>query len=297
MLGLESRLMEKLAQAAAAVGTGQVLPGQAASPDVILSDPDEAVEQIEELVKQGGSSAALSGEEYRRRLFNSMQMDTPLASESKSLPFGSGAGFENAQVEGNGYVFCVRIADHPQPWFRYVRCDATWQVQVTDEGRPAVYSDTLASLVAADPGSRDTNRMMSDDVYDKAFDAWIVARDSVWEAWERLTDPLNLQPDVPRAFRDAADLVLRGGGFLGSEAQTELRLRLGAVPSAKVAREVRGALNDGNTDEQRISLVKSVLDEYGIQVPPPPEPLPYVNPDEVRLVAWMAVKGTADKAE
>lgn len=291
MLGLELRLMEKLAQAAAAVGTGQVLPGQAASPDVILSDPDEAVEQIEELVKRGGSSAALSGEEYRRRLFNSMQMDTPLASEFKSLPFGSGSGFENAQVEGNGYVFCVRIADHPQPWFRYVQCDATWHVQLSEGGQPAVYSDTLASLVAADPGSRDTNRIMTDDVYDKAFDAWIVARDSIWEAWERLTDPLNLQPDVPRAFRDAADLVLRAGGFLGSEAQTELRLRLGAVPSAKVAREVRGALNDGNTDEQRISLVKEVLDEYGIQVPPPPEPLPYVNPEEVRLVAWMAVKG------
>jgi hypothetical protein len=296
MLGLESRLVEKLAQAAAAVGTGQVLPGQAASPDVILSDPDEAVEQIEELVKQGGSSAALSGEEYRRRLFNSMRMDTPLALEFKSLPFGSGAGFENARVDGNAYVFCVRIADHPQPWFRYVRCDPAWQVQLTEGGQPAVYTDTLASLIAADPGSHDTDRWMTDAVYDKAFDAWIVARDSVWEAWEWLTDPLNLQPDVPRAFRDATDLVLRAGGFLGSEAQTELRLRLGAVPSAKVAREVRGALNDGNTDEQRISLVKAVLDEYGIQVPPPPEPLPYVNPEEVRLVAWMAVKGTADNA-
>ncbi|MEW2481736.1 SNF2-related protein [Mycobacterium sp. NPDC049093] len=291
MLGLETRLVEKLAQAAAAVGTGHVLPGQAASPDVILADPDEAVEQIEELVKLGGSSAALSGEEYRRRLFNSTQQDPLLSAAFKNLPYGSGSGFENPRVDGNGYVFCVKVADHPQPWFRYVRCDEEWRVEVTEDLEPAVFTDTLASLIAADPGTKDIDRWMTDEVYDKAFDAWAVARESAWEAWELLTDPLNLQPDVPKAFRDAADLVLRAGGFLGPEEQTELRLRLGAVPSAKVAREVRGALNDGNTNEQQITLVKAVLDEYGIQVPPPPEPLPYVNLEEVRLVAWMAVKG------
>lgn len=291
MLGLEARLNAKLAQAAAAVGTGEVLPGQATSADVILADPDEAIEQLEELVKLGGSSAALSGEEYRRRLFNATQQAPIVAARFKELPYGSGSGFENSRIEGNGYVFCIKIAGHAQPWFRYVRCDGDWRVELTDDGRPVVFTDTLPALVAADPGEAATERWMTDDVYDRAFDAWTVARDSAWEAWEELTDPLNLQPDVPKAFRDAAQLVLDKGGYLGMEAQTELRLRLGAVPSAKVAREVRAALSDGNTDEQRIATVKEVLDGYGIQVPPPPEPLPYVNPEEVRLVVWMAVRG------
>lgn len=291
MLGLENRLNVKLAQAAAAVGTGEVLPGQiAASSDVILTDPDQAVSQIEELVKLGGSSAALSGEEYRRRLFNSNQQDPMLAVEYKALPYGSGSGFENPRMHANCYVFCVKIADHPQPWFRYVQVDEDWNVVEGAEG-PAVTGDTLGCLVAADPGDAYTERWMTDEVYDHAFDAWTVARDSVHHSWETLTDPLNLQPDVPKSFRDAAQLVLQSGGFLGSEAQTELRQRLSTVPSPKVQRAVRAALDQGNTAEQRITFVKDVLDEYGIQVPPPPEPLPYVNPEEVRLVAWMAVKG------
>ncbi len=293
MLGLEERLNVKLAQAAAAVGIGEVLPGQTSGPtDVILADPDQAVEQLEELVKLGGSSAALSGEEYRRRLFNSNQSDPVLAAEYKDLPYGSGSGFENPRLDRNGYVFCIKVAEHPQPWFRYVPVDSSWSVITDDNGRPEVIVDTLACLVAADPASDDTERWLPNEVYNRAFDAWTVARDSVWSAWEKLTDPLNLQPDVPKAFRDAAQLVLDMGGFLGAAAQNDLRLRLGAVPSAKVSRAVRAALNEGNTAEQRITLVKEVLDEAGIQVPPPPEPLPYVNLGEVRLVAWMAVRGT-----
>ncbi len=65
------------------------------------------------------------------------------------------------------------------------------------------------------------------------------------------------------------------------------------MPSAKVSRQVRGALNQGRTDEERIDLVTEVLDEAGITAPPPREPLPDIEQHEVRLVAWMAVRGTA----
>jgi hypothetical protein len=131
---------------------------------------------------------------------------------------------------------------------------------------------------------------MTEQVYDKAFDAWQVAQQSICEDWEKLTDPLNVQPDVPKAFRDAAELVMRAGGFLGPDAQNELRRRLSSVPTAKVARAVRAALNDGSTNEERIKLVREALNAAGIQVPPKPELLPEVSLEEIRLVAWMAVK-------
>jgi hypothetical protein len=35
-----------------------------------------------------------------------------------------------------------------------------------------------------------------------------------------------------------------------------------------------------------------VLDEAGITAPPPREPLPDIEKHEVRLVTWMAVRGT-----
>ena len=290
ILRLEATLDRKLAQAAAAVGTGEVLPGRNPGQDVILADPDKAIEQLEEMLIRGSSSAALSGEEYRRRLFNATNQPLALDTGYQALPYGSGSGFENPNISGNGYVFCVKVARHPQPWFRYVRVDESWNVEA-DADTPVVYTDTLSSLVAADPGNPDMQRWMSDEVYDKAFDAWQIARNSISQAWEKLTDPANLQPDVPRAFRDAADLVQRAGGFLGLEQQDDLWRRLSAVPAHKVQREVRIALNEAVTDEERITKVRQILDEAGIQAPPPPEPLPYVTRDEIRLVAWMAVKG------
>ncbi len=42
-----------------------------------------------------------------------------------------------------------------------------------------------------------------------------------------------------------------------------------------------------------IALTTEVLDEAGITAPPPREPLPGVEKHEVRLVTWMAVRGTA----
>ena len=80
--------------------------------------------------------------------------------------------------------------------------------------------------------------------------------------------------------------------YLGREAQVALANRLRSVPSAKVSGQVRGALNQGRTDEERIALVTEVLDEAGITAPPPREPLPDVEIHEVRLVTWMAVRGT-----
>lgn len=289
LLKLESTLERKLAQAEAAVGTGQVLPGRKVGREVILADAEGAVQQIEELLDNRGNSAALSGEEYRRRLYNAFQHDPVLRREIIDLPYGSGSGFENPHIQGNGYVFCVKIANHPQPWFRYVEARDDWTVD--PEVEQSVHADTLQSLIAADPGTSDRARWMTDEIYDRAFDAWQVAKASVFDMWQDLTDPNNLQPDAPKSFRDAADLVRQHGGFLGNEAQRMLLRQLRSVPSAKVSRAVRAAIRDGNTNTERIKLVAAEVEAAGIQPPPKVEPLPDVSENEVRLVTWMAVKG------
>jgi hypothetical protein len=194
-------------------------------------------------------------------------------------------------VHGNGYVFCVKIGTSSQPWFRYVPAAHDWSITHGEDGLPVVSSDTLISLRVADPQNATAERWLPEAVYDKAFDAWEVARDSVYTTWTELTDPNAFQPDLPLSFRDAYKLALRAV-YLGREAQVALANRLRSVPSAKVSRQVRGALNQGRTDEERIALVTEVLDEAGITAPPPREPLPDVEIHEVRLVTWMAVRGT-----
>jgi hypothetical protein len=198
----------------------------------------------------------------------------------------------NPIVHGNGFVFCIKLGDSSKPWFRYVPTAEDWSVRYDEDGLPLVTGDTLISLRVADPEQAIAERWLPDHVYDKAFDAWQVARDSAYSAWKELTDPNAFQPDLPLSFRDAYSLVLRKGAYLGKDAQIELANRLRSVPSAKVSRQVRGALNQGRTDEERIALVTEVLDEAGITAPPPREPLPDIEEHEARLVTWMAVRGT-----
>ena len=287
MLRLEATLERKLAQADAAVGAGEVLPGRS-SVEPMSFNADERVAEIEDLLEKRGSSAALSGEEYRRRLFKAFEGDQRLGDSVRELPFGSGSGFVHPRLKANGYVFCVKIADQPTPWFRYVECDEEWR----PTGRRSS-DDTLASLIAADPEGPATQRVLSDEAYERAFDAWTVARDDVFATWTRLTDPGELAPVLPPAFRDARQLVGRSGRFLPPEERNDLRGKLGTVPTAKVRRAVRAALSEPGDDEVKIRAVQRVVAEAGLQVAPVPKPLPPVSEAEVRLVCWMAVQGAA----
>ncbi|MGV7710897.1 hypothetical protein PJM28_28855, partial [Mycobacterium kansasii] len=86
----------------------------------------------------GGSSASLSGEEYRRRLYDAFGMEPMLKADVISLPYGSGSGFVNPAVHGNGYVFCINIGRSEKPWFRYVPVDDGWSIEHNETGQPLV---------------------------------------------------------------------------------------------------------------------------------------------------------------
>jgi hypothetical protein len=295
LLALEARLEAKLALADAAVGAGEVLPGRGPGHEVNLAD-DQATDEFEKLLETGGSSASLSGEEYRRRIFGAFNMEPGIKEDVLALPYGAGSGFVNPLVHGNGYVFCIKIGRSAKPWFRYVPVDDDWSIRRSDDGVPLVSSDTLICLRVADPDSSTAERWLPTEAYDKAFDAWVVAQEDAYASWTELTDPNAFQPDLPLSFRDAYGLVIRKGNHLGRDAQVALASRLRSVPSAKVARQVRSALNQGATDEARISLVTEVLDEAGVAAPPARHPLPDVEKHEVRLATWMAVRGTRSLA-
>ena len=119
---------------------------------------DQVVDDFEKLLDTGGSSASLSGEEYRRRLSGAFNMEPTMKADVLSLPYGSGSGYVNPDVRGNGYVFCVKIGNSAKPWFRYVPTNDDWSIRFTDESLPIVSSDTLISLRVADP--QDSTRIV-----------------------------------------------------------------------------------------------------------------------------------------
>lgn len=297
MLRLEETLLRKLAYADAAIGSSTILPGQRYQTDVVLNDTRE---QIEALARQESglfdlddNPGALSGEEYRRRLEKAFE-DPIYKRRIVSLPYGSGSGFISSSATENGFVFCMKMANHPKPWFRWVPVDESWNptyfANLDGTLQTQVVSDILTCLVNADPLSESTSRFLTPEIYDKAFAAWDIASTEAHATWQYLTNPNNLAPEIEKAFRDAVDLVRFHGSFLGPVVQGELAAKLGGRWGADVKRAVREILtSDIMTNIDKIEKLAVLAEEYGLEIPKAPEPLNPISIEEVRLVAWMAV--------
>lgn len=289
-LGLEQTLIRKLRQADAAIGAGKVLPGVSHYPPQEHYDPDAIVGEIEELIEQGGGSAAGSGEEYRRRLANALDADQTLRGRLEDLPYGIGSGFVNPAVSGRSFVFCIKMGDTGHIWFRNVNADDAWQPVADEDGR-VVVDDTLISLVTADPGGPDRPRSLPDGAFRAAYEAWALAQEDAHDEWMRSTDPNALAAEIPTSFRDARETILNNGGHLGA-AQLQTIMRLNTVPTAKARKAMRAALRTPGKPEAVVDAILQVLDGFGIQPAEKVEPLPPIALDDVRLIAWMAVEGT-----
>ncbi|MFX1759394.1 SNF2-related protein [Rhodococcus sp. As11] len=296
LLGLEERLQNKLKQAAAAVGVGDVLPGFAGR-EVNITETRDQIERLkaeDAALFESGGSAALSGEDFRRRLERALR-DIPTRSAVMELPWGSGTGFTRPGAEP-GFVFCARIGDQPQPWFRYVPLAADLSVQTRpatpDDGEvpvPIVVDDTLACLAHADPGDPATERVLSDEMYEAAFDAWAVAREHIVAAWNHLADPANSRPQIPRSLRTAAQLVRDHGLHLGNW-QNELIDRLEAPHAPRIQRLVHGILGLADkTPTQKVDELSSLARRNNLTPYNAPEPKPFIVADDVHLVCWSAI--------
>ena len=291
LLGLRARLERKLVLADAAIGAGKVLPGVVTGEGRVFAD--DTTTQIMQLhggdtslLETGGHHAALSGEEFRQRLREAINEGRE--NDITRLSYGSGSGFVNPAIRQSGYVFCIRVRDLCR--FRFVPADAEWNALTDDDGNPLVVDDTLTALVAADPGYEERERILDDAAYEAAFDAWAIARDHVYHEWMYLTDPMNLQPDLPKAMRDASELVYKFGAFLGQETQTDLLARLNTSPPERIKRQIRSVLRGDGANRAKVEEVRRFVLDFGLEPAQPPEPLPLIGREDVRLVVWMAVR-------
>lgn len=296
LLGLEATLQRKIAYANAAIGAGEVIPGQKAIAhgDVLFHDERRMIEALFNedpvLLVEGGDSGALSGEEYRRRLQRALR-EPLLREEVLGLPYGSGSGFMSRRVNQSGYVFCVKIGHHETPWFRFVACDSdTWDVRYQFNNLPWIEDDTLKCLVASDPGDNELTQVISEAAQEKVFEAWKLARKDVFEEWSKLTDPANIEPRIEKALREAIDIVSKHAGVLSNDEQMDLVGRLNGRWEHAIVREIRNIVrNQETTNAEKVQLLKGYVADAGLPMPQKPEPLPVVNIDEVRVICWMAV--------
>lgn len=301
-LHLEETLQRKISYANAAVGVTGVIPNQNATPnDVILTDAVEKVSAEfnevrklaagdESILVSRGGNAALSGEEYRHRLGAAIEKSAGLKKEMSDLPFGSGSGFITDRIRHPGWVFCARIGNHPKPWFRFVGADKeTWSPLLSEEGLPHINNDTLTSLIAADPKEESTEFFMPEGATEGVYAAWKLALDDIHEKWSFMTDAKNLKPDIPKALREADDLINQYGEHLPSDEQQDLKNKLNAKWPNDIVSDVREIVRSEKTGREKLEELIVYVRETGLTPPEKIEPLPKVSRDDIQVVCWMAV--------
>jgi hypothetical protein len=287
LLGLEERLQRKIKQAAVSVGvTGEVIPGSKIEERVFAETRDQ-IAQIQAqdatlFVTGGETGTAFSGEEYRQEL--RAGLENPLTAELlRSLAWGSGSGLSRAGARP-GFVFCARVGDHPEPQFRFVPADAMDQL----------VGDTLSSLSYAH-ATADTPRVLSEQMHARAYDAWAVARQDILDRWMAATDPANLQPQVPKAMRDAA-------GILRSHPPTDLTIEqldelLDAIEAPygeRILKKVRDAMAASDEPLEQATAIVEVVRDLGLEPAESPQPLPIIDESDIHLVCWMAITDESD---
>ena len=286
LLGLEERLHRKIKQAARSIGTeSHIIPGSEVS-DRSYTDTREAIEEIRrgETAFLDETQAGLSVEEYRQQLREGLE-NPFLADQIKGLAWGSGSG-KAVQGAETGFVFCARVGDNPDPHFRYV--------SMADPADPQVVADLLACLKHA-YATPQTDRFMSEEIHRMAYQAWVAAKESIYEMWMWATDLRNLQPEVPKVMRDAAEFI-RTNPPLGMEQAVVDRLydTLNAPYAERVRKQVRAALNNPDSSHRAAALF-DIVERLGLIPPPEPTPLPLIEDADIYLVCWMAIVPADDR--
>jgi len=281
LLDLEARVRQKLAQAAATIGVESEVIPEGAVNDVVFAETREEIEQLRRenpslFMLHGEDSAAHSGEEYRQELRKGLTRYGDLIT---SLPWAVGSGFASGMRKG--HFFCARVGE--RVFLRFAPS--------SNEG---IVRDTLRCLKLINCKA-DTERSLPDDLRTSVYEAWQAARKDIFEEWTAATDPANLQPRVRPLFKDVAE-HLREYPPLGVT-QNELDKLLDAVEAPwgrRIERALREVLNsdvDDETPPEKSQRLKACIEELGLHPFVPPEPLPPIEEDDVRLVCWMAIDG------
>ncbi len=285
LLDLEMRVRRKLAQAAASVGVEATPIEGGLERDQSFAETREEIERLARndpsLYDQGGTAgAAQSGEEYRQDLRKALE-EEPWKTSLAELPWKAGSGL--VKGKRRGHFFCARIGE--RVYLRFVP---------TDGERLIHEIGTCLRLIECTP---ETERVVPSDLHQGVHAAWETARQHIYEAWQRETDPANLQPRVRKLNHEIAQF-LRKSPPAGVE-QSRLQRCLDAIEAPCSRREENQLREVFQKDyagkAAKAKAIIEAVETIGLEPFQAPHPLPTIRPDEVHLVCWLAVESASSE--
>ncbi len=200
LLNLEQRFMQKIALAAASIGVASPVQGGAFGRQVFSETREEIENSLQEdptLFELGGAGgASQTGEEYRQTLRKALDQN---AQRFHRMPKGIGSGMFKGTTQG--VFFCAAVGD--RTYLRFVKTDEHWR---GDDAEGSILHEigTCLRLIECDEA---TPRHVPSALDDAVFDLWNKAREDIWNAWMRETDPVNLQPKVRPLNQRVAEFI------------------------------------------------------------------------------------------
>ncbi|MCY3821090.1 MAG: helicase-related protein [Gammaproteobacteria bacterium] len=286
MLGLEERILEKLAMAAASVGVAAPIEGAAQGGQVFTETRAEIERLLAEdpsLFERGGTvGAAQTGEEYRQTLRKALEHE---GRRIANLPWKIGSGMVHGTRRG--MFFCSVVGhgtDLERTYLRFVPATDDW---VPD---PVEVERELGACLRIIECSEDTSTWYPDHVTERVFDFWEVAQEDILIDWMRETDPANLQPKVRPLNHRVAEFV-RENPHPG-ESHDRVTRALDILESPWPRREevlLRGwfeGAESGHGASVSADLVEKVLGT-GLEPAVPPKLLPPIERDDIEVLCWL----------
>ncbi len=287
LLELEERIRVKLAWVAKSIGLENEIIPDAETARRNFADTREDIQAIQnedpDFYEQAGTqAAAFSGEELRQELRHGLRDHED---EVRSLPWGAGSGFRG---EEPGWFFCARIGE--EPFYRWIPLPTDTDDEAEDQELEVV-KDTLTCLQRIEC-TLETDRDLPDPIREGVYEAWALAREDIYEEWMYRVDPANIEPDIPKACRDARRHLEEypPPELTDEELQEEIEA-VEAPLGQRDAREFRHTLEneEGLSPEDLSRKLVNLIEELGLQPFTPPERYPPIEEDEVKLVCWMGV--------
>ena len=284
LLGLEQRILNKLALAARSIGVVSPIEGEPGGKQVFSETREEINELLKEnpsLFERGGTaSSAQTGEEYRQTLRKALE-----ANRKKiiNLPWKSGSGMVKGKEQG---VFFCAVIGEKRTYLRFVPADSQWRPHKNKEIIKEL--GTCLRLIEAE---KETKTVLPETAKQSVYDFWNIAKKDILKAWMYEADPANLQPKIRKTNREVADFIRQNKPFDREEQKINHALEI--VESPWPRRE-EALLRERFSDEENHGKEKAkrLIDwiiETGLEPSGEPEILPPVSEEDVKLICWLAV--------
>ena len=281
---LENKVRKKLALADSTTGI-EATPIEGGAESIrIYSERREEIEGWE----QGDASSIQKGktrfgvktaEEYRRTLSKALEdPGNKWLERLQSMPLKVGSGKLAAR---DGYFFCVKVDDHPQPFLRFVPYLTSAEPILTD------FYDCLELLEC----EASTARVLSATESKQAFPAWEQAQQSIVEEWNTFVKESSSQSRATKINRDVAEFLHKNyppGVSLDELSQVIQKLR--GIWRTHDEKELKKIWKEKSDDAKRAAqTLYDFVDKKNILTLLRSRRYERIEKDSVHLVCWMSL--------